>query len=491
MDDQAIVAEIKKASDAWDLPALETLSRTHQNAASEDVLDALLSALSYHYGQMYMDYATDKLKGEPIAIVQDLLVLLKRLQHLDPQDHYERDHAMWLRHLAELHNDIPAKKNYYEQALTVINTALASYNNKQNLLLEKHNVLSDMLNVSELVNPQIQNAYRQVWDAIFAGVNGKNISSLTQQIHALKFDDELHLADYLPELLDRYEVALKTLANDDPEVVLIDAKSFARNVYYLERYDQDLYTDLVQRVDASLALKSFDIQNMDELSTYVFLSAKNIDIKTHPDQRKACLQQVLVIAERLIAAYPKRPQGYEEKAKYYLQLGKDGIAMGNTKEAAKNLNAGLAFAEAVAPEVLDPYLLYAKRIEMHEVFNKHILGYKNKDYNLGLVALMQQNNLARFESYKNVFKNKKDQYGAYANHDFKKIAWLQLISGDTDAAWASLMEWQEIIEVQQELWGYLIYNLAELLEDIDFAPLHNRLKEWQSQQKSISANDTK
>jgi hypothetical protein len=90
---------------------------------------------------------------------------------------------------------------------------------------------------------------------------------------------------------------------------------------------------------------------------------------------------------------------------------------------------------------------------------------------------MRKNIDGRFALFRKVFHDRKrDSYAAYANRDFEDLARLQLKCGLTEAAWATVTEWNGIIREQQGLWGYVPRDIGELLKDSAFAPLRERLR---------------
>jgi len=76
-----LLERIDRYSKSWEFSALDEIAATYTDTAmADDVRSALIDAYGYHYGQLAMDYATEKYwSGGRAVHLADLLDRLTRL----------------------------------------------------------------------------------------------------------------------------------------------------------------------------------------------------------------------------------------------------------------------------------------------------------------------------------------------------------------------------------------------------------------------------
>jgi hypothetical protein len=486
MDEQAIVAKINEASDIWDLATLETLCFEYEETESQLIREALIDTIGFHYGQMYMDYYARKIKAEPISIVNDLIGLVLQLKRLDPRPEEEVEHSAWLREMAVLHQTVEDKARFLNDALLILANALKLYENNLSLLLEKHSVLLAKMDLPSSDNAAPGKQYAKTGKCILSLLTPENLTDIASAIYQTQLLGKHNQKFVLNEYLANYKISLNRLADEHPQALLLDSVNYARQLEFSDFSDNSLLLELYRRIDTALSLPEFDLKEMDDFCSKTMSVARRIDLSKDADSRALCLAKNLAIADRLISAYPNQAHGYKKKVQYFKQAAQDALALDQQEKAAKLLQEGLAFARLVDPDTAKPYDV---RYELHDIYNEKILAFKDKDFNLEQVQLMQENlaeNIAHFKG--KYIEEEKGLHAAHTNHNYKKMAWLQLNGDDIEGAWQSLVDWHHYLVDEWRFYNYMSFQFEALIEEGNYAIFHDRLAPLIAEQQSLQQN---
>jgi tetratricopeptide (TPR) repeat protein len=469
---------IEEYSRRSDLDGLVQMATQDGRTLPPGVRRALADSIGHHYSELWMAYEDGRLTGDQIEIVGQIVDLLEARNRLDPSSESEVQRSGWLMELASLHQTRDAKRRYLTDALSVIDAANDRYPGDVSVLVAKARVLTSLLLVPGSEGHGLESPLLMSLHGAFVSMTVATASEISSTVSWIREELEEERPDIAAWVLSGFRDAVRVASPNQPDVVLIAA---TQSVSTLNGWDvPDPNRANLEEIDewlmAADALPRYGPDAMDSLADEVFLLSMHFDLHGDRCRREHYARKALEMYERIIRDYPGFLQAYEDKAGVYRRRADDLIELGDLPSAAALLRDGISWLEQVGSGVIPPRLLYRSRLRLHWVRIERIEGFRDLEHNLEVAALIRRNIDARLESYREVFRGRReDYYAAHDNMDFEDLARLQLKCGLIEEAWSSLTEWNEILREQRALWGYLPRDIGRLRFDEDFAPLRERL----------------
>jgi tetratricopeptide (TPR) repeat protein len=471
---------IEEYSRRSDLDGLVQMATQDGRTLPPDVRRALADSIGHHYRELWMAYEDGRLTGDQIEIVGQIVDLLEARNRLDPSSESEVQRSGWLMELASLHENRDAKRRYLTDALAVIDSANERYPGDVSVLVGKARVLASLLLVPGSEGDDLESPLLESMHEAFASMTVATAREISSTVSWIREELEEKRPDATARVLSGFRAAVRAASPNHPDVVLISATQSVSTVNGWDVPDPNR-SDL-EEIDewlmAADALPRYGPDAMDRLADEVFLLSMHFDLHGDRRRREHYARKALEMYERIIRDYPGFLQAYEDKAGVYRRRADDLIELGDLPSAAALLQEGISWLEQVDSGVVPPRLLYRSRLRLHWVRMERIEGFRDREHNLEVAALIRRSIDARLEFYREVFRDRReDYYAAHDNRDFEDLARLQLKCGQIEDAWSSLTEWNEILREQRALWGYLPRDIGRLRFDEDFASVRERLEQ--------------
>jgi hypothetical protein len=127
---EELLDRIHRYTDEWDLTTLDEIAAAYTDsgadeAVDDDVRSALIDAYGYHYGQLAMDYGTEKYwSGGRAVHLEDLLDRLTRLISISKDPYHVIEKSRFLREQASLASDEEERRLRFAEALALLDAVL-------------------------------------------------------------------------------------------------------------------------------------------------------------------------------------------------------------------------------------------------------------------------------------------------------------------------------------------------------------------------------